>query len=72
MEIHVFKTDINSPKRIDAFAWVFNQHPYIDNWNVDLQDRDKVLRVEAKETLTETDIIDMIHTFGFTCEALTD
>ncbi|SMD31759.1 hypothetical protein SAMN04488029_0096 [Reichenbachiella faecimaris] len=72
MEVLVFRTDIKTRKRMDQFAWVFNQHPYIINWNVDLQDIDKVLRVEASNSLSEDDVIDMVQTFGFSCEALTD
>ncbi|MEP2025625.1 MAG: hypothetical protein ABJH98_08110 [Reichenbachiella sp.] len=72
MEVLVFRTDINTRKRMDQFAWIFNQHPFIKDWNVDLQDVDKVLRVEASDSLSETDVIDMAQTFGFNCEALID
>lgn len=72
MEILVFRTDIKTRKRVDQFAWVFNQHPYIQDWNVDLQDVDKVLRVEVSQSMTESDVIDMITTFGINCEVLTD
>ncbi|WP_422358812.1 hypothetical protein [Reichenbachiella sp.] len=72
MEVLVFRTNIKTRKRMDQFAWVFNQHPYIKDWNVDLQDIDKVLRVEASDRLSEADVIDIAQTFGFNCEALTD
>ena len=42
------------------------------DWNVDLQDIDKVLRIEAKETIKESEIINLIRTQGFYCETLND
>ncbi|MEO9806036.1 MAG: hypothetical protein ABJF04_22445 [Reichenbachiella sp.] len=72
MEILVFKTDIKSKRRIERVEWIFNQHPYIADWSVDLQDVDKVLRVEARSKLKEDDVIDIIRTFGYTCEVLPD
>lgn len=72
MEVLVFRTDIKNRERVDQFGWMFNQHPGIQDWNVDLQDVDKVLRVEVTQSITENDVIDMVTTFGFTCEVLTD
>lgn len=72
MEVLVFKTDVKSRKRVDQFAWVLNQHPDVQDWNVDLQDVDKVLRVEAADTLSEGDVIDLVKTFGIRCEVLSD
>ena len=72
MEVLVFRNrPSKSRKLMDQFAWVFNQHPYINDWNVDLQDIDKVLRVEASDRLSEADVIDIAQTFGFfNCESV--
>ncbi|MEO9966507.1 MAG: hypothetical protein ABJF11_11995 [Reichenbachiella sp.] len=70
--ILVFSTDITYCGRIKRFEWILNQHPEIITWNMDLQDVDKILRIEATENLHAEEVIDIMKTFGCTCEVLPD
>ena len=51
---------------------LFNNHPGITDWSIDTEDIDNVLRIEAAENLNEHDVISLINTRGFYCDALTD
>lgn len=69
MEILVFKTNVTSKKKVNIVAPLLTSFPSIRHWNFDLQDRDKVLRIEAaglSPNLVETLLI----TAGFHCEEL--
>ncbi len=69
IEILVFKTNVTSKKKVSMVAQLLTSFPSIRNWNFDLQDRDKVLRIEAagiSPDLVETLLI----TAGFHCEEL--
>lgn len=68
----VFGTNLSNSQSVKHIAWVFDQHPYITDWNVDLQDVDKVLRVVTTNQVMEHEVIDIVRTFGFHCEPLSD
>lgn len=68
----IFKTDIKTKERATEVQFLFNSHPLISNWTIDMEDIDNVLRVEAKEDLCENDVIYLIRNYGFYCEALPD
>ena len=70
-DILVFKTDIISKQKVKVLATVFNNFSAINNWNIDTQDIDNVLRVDAKDNLKEFEIIAMVKAAGFSCEVLT-
>lgn len=72
MQLFILKTNIKNKQKIATLTPVFKNTPAVLNWNVDLQDIDKVLRIEAKETVKESDIINLIRTQGFYCETLND
>ncbi len=71
MEILVFKTDIRDRRRI------IEVEPHIENiegiikWNVDLHDRDNILRVEA-DTISPRVIERQLQQAGYYCEELED
>jgi hypothetical protein len=71
MPILILKTDLNSPQGIDAIRPILNLHPAILNWNVDTEDIDNVLRVEAKQNLADVDIIALLTQYGVVLEILT-
>lgn len=68
----IFSTNVLNRHRAKRVEWVLDQHPDISDWNVDYQDKDKVLRIEADDRLKESDVIDIMKTFGFRCEVLPD
>jgi hypothetical protein len=67
--IFVFKTSVKTKKQIKAFK------PQIDNillkgkWNFDLEDCDKILRIESEENVVR-EIQKLLNIHHFYCEEL--
>jgi hypothetical protein len=70
MEILVFKTNLTNTRHIKNVAPVLNLNPYIKEWNVDLHDRDKILRVVTTK-VQRTEVEKIISSAGYYCEELT-
>jgi len=70
-EVLVFKTDILHEQSVDAIATVFDNDPRIRKWNIDREDIDRVLRVEA-EQVSALEIKLVVNAAGFYCEELPD
>jgi len=71
MEILVFKTDVRSRKQVNALAPHLETMKGIVKWNVDLQDVDKVLRVESASVSAGV-IEKNLQQAGYYCEELQD
>lgn len=71
MQVFVLKTNIRYKKHLKEVAPLLNGQQNILRWNVDLQDRDRVLRIESA-ALPVNDIIQLIQNAGFHCEELAD
>ena len=71
MEILVFKTNIRFQKNIHAVSRFLDGMQGIVRWNVDLLDKDKVLRIEAVD-LSPRVIENTLHYAGYYCEELPD
>ena len=69
MEILVFKTNLIDKKHISNLEPVLNVHPHIIKWNVDLHDRDNVLRVVTKN-MEAKEIEQLLLKEGYYCEEL--
>ena len=69
MEILVFKTNVTSKKKVSRIAPLLTSFPTIRQWNFDLEDRDKVLRIEATE-LNPGLVERLLLAAGFNCEEL--
>lgn len=69
--ILVFRTNIRFKKDLRKIADVLEPVESIITWNVDREDRDKVLRIEAKDLETE-EVNLMIQRAGYLCEELPD
>lgn len=69
MEILVFKTNLTSSRHIKNIRPALNLHPFIKEWNVDLQDCDKILRVVA-ENIPANEVESIISSAGYVCEEL--
>ena len=67
--IFVFKTSVKNQTQVQ------NLKPHLDNilpiakWNFDLEDVDKILRIDSEESI-ELIIIDLLNTHNFSCEEL--
>jgi hypothetical protein len=72
MKVLIFRTDIRTKKKVKSLKPLFNNHSTIANWYIDLEDKDKVLKIEAEGNLQENEVIDLVKEHGFSCEVLTD
>jgi cell fate (sporulation/competence/biofilm development) regulator YmcA (YheA/YmcA/DUF963 family) len=69
MEILVFKTNLINTDHIDHIMPVLDLHPLIKEWNVDLHDCDKILRVVA-ENVQAVEVEKIVYDAGYLCEEL--
>ena len=68
MEILVFRTNILEKSDIEQVRQYFGDHDIL-NWHVDIEDIDKVLRVEAKSNIT-VKIENLVKRAGYWCTEL--
>jgi len=71
MEILVFKTNVRRQEQIAKIKALLSPVLSIREWNLDLKDRDNVLRVVANE-LPPVFIESLLQTSGIYCEELED
>jgi len=71
MTILIFKTNIRFKKDVAKVAACLQQYSGIVRWNVDLEDIDKVLRIETYAA-TSKSIITSIKQCGYECDELPD
>jgi hypothetical protein len=69
MEILVFKTNLRYRKNILHAGDFLNKLQGIVRWNVDLHDKDKVLRIEARD-LSPRIVEHTLSNAGYSCEEL--
>ena len=69
MEILVFKTNLSNEAHISSVMPALEHHPQILQWNVDLHDRDNVLRV-VSENISTGEIEQLLVNAGFFCQEL--
>ncbi|MFT5822864.1 MAG: hypothetical protein ACI8ZM_004121 [Crocinitomix sp.] len=70
MPLLILKTDLDSVQGIDMIRPILNLHPSIIDWSVDTEDIDNVLRIEAKKSISEPDIITLLTQYGIAIETL--
>ena len=66
MEILVFKTDIRFKKQLNQVKPHLGNIDGILRWNIDLQDRDKILRIES-HNLSPRMIEERLQKAGYYC-----
>ena len=69
--IYVFKTSVKTKKAIRKLEPYLNQLRGKATWNFDLEDCDKILRINSL-TKNPGAIIKLLNDNGFECEELTD
>lgn len=67
--IHVFKTTVESETQVNLVGAFLNILLPYDAWNFDLEDRDRILRVETADLVPET-VITILNSQGFDCDEL--
>ena len=71
MNVLVFKTNLDNPEIVkNAEPFILNI-PGISRWNLDMQDCDNVLRIEAVE-LSPRSVEMVLQQAGYYCEELQD
>tara|TARA_R110002072_G_scaffold21429_1_gene76083 strand:- start:442 stop:696 length:255 start_codon:yes stop_codon:yes gene_type:complete len=70
--LFILRTNIKTKKNLKTIKPFLNNHPGIIKWTIDIEDIDNVLKIEARNSLSEHDIIDEIKEQGFYCDALED
>jgi hypothetical protein len=70
LKIQIFKTNVQTKSELHVLEPLFNSNSHILKWTIDLEDIDKVLKVESHDNLSETDIINLLKSGGFYCEEL--
>ena len=68
-QILIFKTNIQTLADKEQIQHFLNNHDAIDQWNIDQQDIDCVLRV-ISSSVTPEQIISLITNHGFECAEL--
>lgn len=70
MTVYVFKTSVKTKKQVKNIAYHLNSVAQITKWNFDLQDCDKILRVEAKN-MDSRQICELMQSLEYHCSELT-
>ncbi len=65
MNIIVLGTNISNHYMKSKVDYTLLQHPSLYHWSVDMEDIDRVLRIEAKNEITEAYIIDILNSIGY-------
>jgi hypothetical protein len=71
MTILVFKTNLENPELVKKAQPFIQNIPGINRWNVDMQDCDNVLRIEAI-ALSPRSVETVLQEAGYYCEELED
>ncbi|MGB8192446.1 MAG: hypothetical protein WCF67_11030 [Chitinophagaceae bacterium] len=66
MQIEVFKTNVKTKKNADMVINLIKSVLPVGKINFDLEDCDKILRIEAKEIQVQP-ILNLLLDSGFTC-----
>ena len=71
MDILIFKTNLDNPLLVNRVQPVIQNIPGIRRWNVDIQDCDNVLRIEATK-LSPRSVEAVLQNAGYYCVELQD
>ena len=70
MEILVFKTNIHQKNDIENVRNIFSKDKNILAWTIDIEDVDKVLRIEATTVNITGNVEDVLNEAGYFCREL--
>lgn len=69
--ISVFKTSVTNSREIETLKPLFDTHLENEKWNFDLEDCDKILRIDTQIEIAES-TINLLQDNGYACEELPD
>ncbi len=72
MKLFILKTNIKSQLQVNKLRPVFQRYNHIARWTVDLDDVDRVLKVETKVDAEQAELINLVRKQGIYCEELPD
>lgn len=67
--IYIFKTSVKTKHQVKKLQPHINSMLPTEKWNFDLQDCDRILRIDSEENIVLR-IIDLLNTHKFYCEEL--
>jgi len=67
--IYIFKTSVKTKNQVQKLKPHINTMLAGEKWNFDLEDCDKILRIDSDENIV-TRITALLHTHKFHCEEL--
>jgi len=67
--IYVFKTVVKTKNQVKKLKPLINQIVPSDKWNFDLEDCDKILRIDCEENIV-LKIVDLLNNHKFNCVEL--
>lgn len=67
--IYVFKTSVKTKNQVKKLQPHINKILSTKKWNFDLEDCDKILRIDSEENIV-LKIIDLLNIHKFNCEEL--
>ncbi|MBL7922234.1 MAG: hypothetical protein JNJ40_18105 [Bacteroidia bacterium] len=70
--VEVFKTNVQEPFHADILLKLIHKSFNEVNASFDLEDRDKILRVESLSVIENDRLINLIQSLGFVIEVLPD
>lgn len=68
--ILVLRTNVQDELKKRVIEPLLNQHPDINEWSIDMEDLDKVLRIETSSKIQEEDIVQLLNQVGLLGEDL--
>lgn len=69
--VYVFKTSVKAEEDIRELKPRLNDLFKQAQWNFDLEDCDKILRIDSQAEIVQS-VIRLLKSLGFECEELTD
>ena len=72
MEVLILTTNVRSKEQVNEMTPLFNLHPSISRWHVDINDCDRILKVETHHQLQEDELKGLLKQYGIRCESLPD
>jgi len=69
MDVLVFKTDVTSKRKVGKVNTLLTSFPTIHQWNFDLEDCDKILRI-VSNGLSPRNVESALQSAGIGCEEL--
>ncbi|MEP1034287.1 hypothetical protein [Ekhidna sp.] len=72
MKLFILKTNIRSQLQVNKLKPVFQKYEHIARWSVDLEDADRVLKVETNIDSEQSELIKLVRQQGIYCEELPD